>query len=185
MSTALTAFPADGYTARWQTWEGDGDETLTLRWENEGWTAVGEVGRERISYVIRLSPLWDVRQFLLFRDQDDPDLWLGTDGAGRWGEINGAHRTELDGCTDVDLHVTPFTATIPIRRLQLEVGHAAEVKAATIDVDTLGVVPVDLRYEHVAPQQFRRVHLKTCIDAEFAVDQYGLVHVEPDHFRRL
>ena len=62
---------------------------------------------------------------------------------------------------------------------------SAEVKAATIDVDTLGVIPVDLRYEHVAPQRFRRVHLRTGIDAEFAVDQYGLVHDEPDHFRRL
>ena len=30
MSSALRAFPADGYTARWQRWDHDGDETLTL-----------------------------------------------------------------------------------------------------------------------------------------------------------
>ena len=28
---------------------------------------------------------------------------LGTDGRGRWGEVNGAHRPELDGATDVAL----------------------------------------------------------------------------------
>lgn len=185
MATPLTAFPADGYTVRWQTWEGDGDETVTLRWENEGWTAVGEVGRERVSYAIRLSPLWEVRQLLLFRDQSEPDLWLGTDGSGRWGEVNGVHRPELDGCTDVDLHVTPFASTIPIRRLQLDPGDAAEVRAAMIDVDTLGVVPVDQRYEHVDAGRYRKVHVRTGLAVEFAVDEFGLVHDEADTFRRV
>ena len=30
-------------------------EHLTLRWENEAWTACGEVGRERVQYVLRLG----------------------------------------------------------------------------------------------------------------------------------
>lgn len=185
MTTPLTAFPADGYTARWQTWEADGDETLTLKWENEGWTALGEVGRERVSYVVRLSPTWQVRQFLLFRDLDQPDLWLGTDGSGRWGEINGAHRPELDGCTEIDLHVTPFTNSLPIRRLQLDPGDGAEITVALVDVETLGVVPVAQRYEHIAPGRWRKTHVATGLSVEFAVDEYGLVHDEPDLFRRV
>jgi hypothetical protein len=79
----LTAFPSDGYTARWNTWDHEHLETLTLRWENEGWTATGDVGREAITYVLRLSATWHMRQFLLFRDLDEPDLWLGADGTGR------------------------------------------------------------------------------------------------------
>ena len=184
MATALTAFPADGYTARWQTWASDADEVVTLRWENEGWTAMGEVGREAVSYVIRLSPTWQVRQFLLFRDSPEPDLWLGHDGTGRWGEMNGAHRTDLDGCVDVDLHVTPFTNSIPIRRLRLDPGDSAEVRAAVVDVETLGVVAVEQRYEHVEPGRWRKVHVRTGLDVEFRVDEYGLVHDEPDSFRR-
>jgi hypothetical protein len=185
MTTAMTAFPADGYTARWQTWDGEGDETVTLRWENEGWTAMGEVTRERVSYVIRLSPLWQVRQFLLFRDQDEPDLWLGTDGSGRWGELNGAHRPDLDGCTEIDLHITPFTNSLPIRRLQLDVGDAAEITAALIDVETLGVLPVQQRYEHLPTGEWRKVHVKTGTAVDFRVDPYGLVHDEPELFRRV
>ena len=185
MTTAMTAFPADGYTVRWQTWDGEGDETVTLRWENEGWTALGEVTRERVSYVIRLSATWQIRQFLLFRDQDEPDLWLGTDGSGRWGEMNGAHRPDLDGCTDIDLHATPFTNSIPIRRLQLDSGDAAEISAALIDVDTLGVIPVQQRYEHLPTGEWRKVHVKTGTAIDFRVDRYGLVHDEPDRFRRV
>jgi hypothetical protein len=66
------AFPADGFEARWTTWDGEHTEHLTLRWENEAWTASGRSEREQVEYVIRLSPLWHVRQFLLFRDLPDP-----------------------------------------------------------------------------------------------------------------
>lgn len=185
MTTALTAFPADGYTARWQAWDGDGDETVELRWENEGWTALGELTRERVSYVIRLSPTWSVRQFLLFRDADEPDLWLGTDGRGRWGELNGAHRPDLDGCTDIDLHATPFTNSLPIRRLQLDPGDGADVVVALVDVETLGVIPVEQRYEHLAPGAWRKTHRRTGTATDFRVDQYGLVHDESELFRRV
>ena len=95
--------------------------------------------------MLRLSATWHVRQFLLFRDLDEPDLWLGTDGAGRWGEMNGAHRPDLAGCTDIDLAVTPFTSVAPDPAAGAAVGDDAEVTAAMVDVETLGVVPVEHR----------------------------------------
>lgn len=183
MTDPLTAFPADGYTARWRTWDHEHLETLTLRWENEGWTATGEVGREAITYVVRLSPMWEVRQFLLFRDLDEPDLWLGTDGSGRWGEMNGAHRPDLDGCIDVALATTPFTHSLPIRRTSLEIGDDAAIRTAAVDVATLGVVPVRQRYRRLSARRFEYVDDDGRV--EFDVDEYGLVHDLPDRFRRL
>lgn len=185
MADPLTAFPSDGYTARWNTWDHEHLETLTLRWENEGWTATGDVGREAITYVLRLSATWHVRQFLLFRDLDEPDLWLGTDGTGRWGEMNGAHRHDLAGCTDIDLVVTPFTASVPIRRLSLAVGDHAEVTAALVDVDTLAVVAAPQRVDRLTTRRFRRTLLDTGEVVEFDVDEYGLVHDYPSEFHRL
>jgi len=181
----LTAFPADGYTARWRTWDSEHLETLTLRWENEGWTATGEVGREAITYVIRLSATWQVRQFLLFRDLDEPDLWLGADGSGRWGEVNGAHRHDLAGCSDLALTCTPFTSSVTIRRLRLDVGDAADVIAAEIDVETLGAVPVSHRFERVSARRFQRTDLETGTSTLVDIDEYGLVHDMPDEYRRL
>lgn len=184
VSDPLTAFPADGYTARWRTWDHEHLQTLTLRWENEGWTATGEVGREALTYVIRLSATWQVRQFLLFRDLDEPDLWLGADGTGRWGEMNGAHRHDLAGCSDVGLSCTPFTHTVPIRRLQLEVGDEAEVIAASIDVETLGVVPTTRRYRRLTARRFLYEN-DAGPEVSFDIDEFGLVHDAPDEFRRL
>lgn len=185
MTTPLTAFPADGYTARWQTWDLEGDETVTLRWENEAWTAMGEVSREKVSYVIRLSPTWQLRQFLLFRDLTEPDLWLGTDGAGRWGEMNGAHRPELDGCTDLDLSITPFTSTLPIRRFQLDPGDSTEIATVIVDVETLGVTRAVHRYEHLRPNRWRHTDVKSGESVEFDTDHFGLVNDYEPHFRRI
>ncbi len=186
----MTAFPADGYTARWQTWDDLHVETLTLRWENEGWTATGEVGREAVSYVLRLSATWQIRQMLLFRDLDEPDLWLGADGTGRWGEVNGAHRPDLAGCTDIELECTPFTHTLPIRRLQLDVGEHADVTTAMVDVETLGVVPITRRYRRVAARRYTTraqpddATVSDTPPLEFDVDEYGLVHDLVAAFRR-
>ena len=185
MTTPHTAFPADGFSARWRHWDLDTDDTLTLRWENEAWTAMGEIGHEKVSYVVRLSPTWQVRQFLLFRDASDPDLWLGTDGGGRWGEMNGAHRPDLDGCHDIHLSCTPFTDTIPIRRLQLDVGDSTELSTAHIDVTTLGVVPERRRFEHIAGRRWRITHVESDVAVEVDVDQYGLVHDHPGLARRI
>ena len=184
-----SAFPADGFTARWARWDGDGTETVSLRWENEAWTVNGEVGRERVQYVVRVSPMWHVRQFLLFRDLDEPDLWLATDGHARWGEVNGAHRPELDGCHDVHLDVTPFTATLPIRRLPVHEGDATELSVVAIDVETLAVVPRTHRYERLGDRRWRFTDVGRGGDpgaaaVEFDVDEYGLALDVPGRFRR-
>lgn len=184
VTSPLTAFPSDGYTARWRTWDDNHLETLTLRWENEGWTATGEVGREAVTYVLRLSATWQIRQFLLFRDLDEPDLWLGADGTGRWGEMNGAHRPELGGCSDIDLTCTPFTHSLPIRRLGLDIGAAADVRVAVVDVETLALVSTPRRYERLAQRRFRYTNLESGVSTDLDVDEYGLVHDSPDHFRR-
>lgn len=185
MTSSYLPFSADGHEVRWRTWDGEGDEVTTLTWENEGWTVSGLVSRERLQYVVRLSAGWKVRQFILFRDMDEPDLWLGTDGAGRWGEVNGAHRTELDGCYDVDLTCTPFTTILPIRRLLLEEGDSAELPVVRIDPETLGVRADVQRYTRLASHRWGFEQPSTRFSVEFDVDEHGLVVDYPGLFRRV
>lgn len=179
----------EGHQVQWATWAGDGLETTTIRWENERYTVSGTVGdapgREHIQYVLRLNAAWQVRQFLLFRDLDEPDLWLATDGTGRWGEMNGAHRTELDGCYDVDLACTPFTKTLPIRRLPLLDGDTAELPVVMIDPDTLEVRSDLHRYTRLGAHCWLHARADDTHVTEFEVDQFGLVVDYPELFRRV
>lgn len=176
------AFPADGFRADWETIDGSAGQHVQLTWENEAWTASGRVAGVDVEYVIRLSPLWQVRQFLLFRDLPEPDLWLGTDGHGRWGEVNGAHRTELDGALDVALAITPFTHTLPIRRLGLAVGDVVALPMLTIDVDTLAVTQDSFRYS----RDDEHAWSVTGPDGaqQFTVDAHGVPRDVAGHWRR-
>ena len=160
----------------WTTWDGEHEESFSLTWDNEAWTASGHVGREDVQYIIRLSPLWQVRQFMLFRDLDQPDLWLGTDGHGRWGEMNGAHRPDLDGPIDVALVVTPFTHALPIRRLPLHVGDSARLSVLAIDVETLGVTTQLVTYVRTGLRSWRvdRGDPAEPTSIELTVDEHGV-----------
>ncbi|MCB0984693.1 MAG: hypothetical protein KDB06_08575, partial [Ilumatobacter sp.] len=60
-SPFAAAHDPTGHVVRWTTWDGEHVETVTIRWENEGFTVAGHVGRERVEYVLRLSPTWQVR----------------------------------------------------------------------------------------------------------------------------
>lgn len=179
---------ASGHTATWLSLNPKQDastSTVQLRWENEGWTAEGTLGSDNAEFVLRLSAGWMIQQCLLFRDLEEPDLWLGTDSHGRWGEMNGAHRTELDGCTEIDFVNTPFTNCIPIRRLPLLVGHSATLSVALIDVETLGITKRTHQYTKVAQNVWRFQSSYSNCEVEAVVDEFGFVRDEPNSFQRI
>jgi hypothetical protein len=139
-------------TARFAAWDGSTVEDVVVRADGDGLTAEGRVvrapdGAHDVHWVLRLDEAWRVRQLLLFRDLDAPDLWIGHDGGGGWGEINGAHRPELDGCTAIDLVCTPLTTTLAVKHLAgLEAGNSGVVTVVAVDPATLGVVAATQRW---------------------------------------
>lgn len=76
-------------------------------------------------------------------------LERGPDGIWR---VDGSPAPDLDGCTDVDITSTPFTNTLPIRRLDLSVGDTRVIKAAWLEVPELTVRPMDQRYTRLPPE---------------------------------
>jgi uncharacterized protein len=79
---------------------------------------------------------------------------LVSDGAGRW-TFNGEPVATLNGCRDLDLGWTPATNTIPIRRLDLQVGEQATIAAGWIRFPELDVVRSDQQYERLAADHWR------------------------------
>jgi hypothetical protein len=80
----------------------------------------------RLRYVVDCDAAWlprRVRADLYGR----PPLSLEL-ANGRWYDGDGRERTDLAGCTDVDIALTPLTNTIPIRRLALDIGGSADIE---------------------------------------------------------
>ena len=186
--TTYQSLSASGHNASWESLnlaQNFATSAVNMRWENEGWTAEGTLGVDNAQFVLRLSAGWVIQQCLLFRDLEDPDLWLGTDSHGRWGEVNGAHRTELDGCTDLDFMNTPFTNCIPIRRLPLLIGDSATLTVAVIDIETLGITKQTHQYTKLTQHTWRYISSASNTEVEVKVDEFGFVLDEPNNFKRV
>lgn len=176
--------PLEGLRAAWSTDDGRGSETLSLRFENEAWTAEGLVTGADVQYVFRLTATWQLQQMLLFRDMDEPDLWLANDGRGLWGEVNGAVRRELGGCDDIDVMCSPFTRTMAIRRLNLSVGQSTNVESITVDTETLSVQRARLEYTRLGSHRWVVRRDDAGPSHEFDVDDFGLALDIDGYFRR-
>ena len=74
-----------------------------------------------VDYTIVCGPDWAVRALDL-GTSDGMALSLRSDGLGRWTHHDGKPLPEFDGCLDVDLAGSPFTNTLPIRRLWPDLG---------------------------------------------------------------
>jgi hypothetical protein len=180
----------------WVPWEGPGLEHLRLVTSDGGVVANGlviglEAGRPfRISYEIRCDGRWRAREVRTAApDSERPVLELLADGEGHWKKRGGESVPELDGCIDVDISATPFTNTLPIRRLGLMPGESEELAVTYIRVPELMVGPEKQRYGCLEAQTetglFRFEALPSGFTAELPVDAEGLVIDYPGLFRRV
>ena len=171
------------FGAVWELDEG-GQEAVAVVFENGGWTAECRHTGLEITYVVRLSPTWQPRQVLLFRDLDEPDLWLATDGGGRWGEMNGAHRVDLDGCSDVSVTGSVFSLAMPPLRLPLNPGDRAGIHTAEVDSGCLMVLPQHERFHRLGERTWQRESVTAAAVTVWEVDDNGLPLDGPG-FRRI
>lgn len=70
-------------------------------------------------------------------------------------DLDGVSAPYLDGCDDVDLGWSPATNTIPIRRLELDVGESARICAAWIRFPELDVVRNEQSYTRVSSNRWK------------------------------
>jgi uncharacterized protein len=178
--------------ARWQDWSGNGIQHLVLREGPEEVTAeavvldTAEDGPFGARFRIRCDGAWRVRRVEAGLIGDDRQIDLESDGAGHWRERTGMPLPRLEGAIDVDLPLTPFTNTLPIRRLDLRAGQSAELRVVYICLPEFTVTTDPQRYTCLeASRRYRYESMDSDFVREIEVDQDGLVLTYPGLFRRL
>src|SRR5215207_2643334 len=180
----------------WTPWAGPGLEHLRLVQGDELILADGLIiGEEsgqpfRARYTIQCDASWHVRELRIdMLDAANRRLDLMSDGAGHWSDGAGEPLPGLVGCFGVDISVTPFTNTLPIRRLALPPGAAADINVVYIALPELTVIPAMQRYacmvSNAAGARYRFEARSHAFTAELPVDTHGLVEDYPGLFRRL
>jgi hypothetical protein len=189
--------------ALWRSLAWPGKEHLYLARTDSGWIADGLVMASptqepfRFHYRIELDAdwnfkhLWTHQPFLDIAENRLPDCELIREEDGSWRAEGFEALPDLEGCIDIDIAITPFTNTLPIRRLALEPGQSAEIDVAYLSVPELQLSRTRQRYTRIAEtiEEFD-YYLFESLDgsgfaAEISVDLDGLVVDYPDLFTRL
>jgi hypothetical protein len=177
--------------ARWQDWTGTGTEHLVLTQRSDHIIAEGVVLATAdptpfaATYRIECDTCWRVKAMRTRIIGIDAAVDLQSDGAGRWHDGSGT-LPDLDGAIDVDLSITPFTNTLPIRRLDLAEGQRVEIRAVYVRFPDL-IVTID-RQRYTCLKRGRQYRYES-VDSDFVrdidVDADGLVTTYPGLFRRI
>jgi uncharacterized protein len=109
---------------------------------------------------------------------------LLAEGDGRW-RSGGDEVSQYRGCIDVDLGIGASTNTLPIRRLSLTVGGAAELDAAWVRFPDLELERLPQRYTRLDRDRVRYESLDSGFTAELTVDELGMVVRYPEWCERV
>lgn len=173
---------------RWRHLEDGSHEELALDVGAKSVHATGTVlapsGTEALRYRVECDAAWRVRSVEAFQAGDS--VSLASDGRGHWATPDGNPVEALEGCIDVDLQGTPFTNTIPIRRLDLREGESRTLRVAYVPLPSLRPLAVPQTYTCLRRGSLYRYEgYPRGFVADLAVDGDGLVVAYPKLFQRL
>jgi uncharacterized protein len=160
----------------------DGRDYCALWHTDDGWLLRGTVvgvlkdhGPMFANYSVYCDENWLTHRVEVERTtgSDVKSLTLTVESRGVWRN-SGQEVAAVRGCDDVDLALTPTTNSLPIRRLNLQVGKSESIIAAWIRFPELTVQRLSQRYTRLSSNLYR-YESNTGFSAEIVVDDLGLV----------
>jgi hypothetical protein len=155
-------------------------ELATVAQSGDGYRLTGqallaEAGAPmRVDYQIVCDRKWFTRAAVVCQvlGADVRRLQFVVEG-GSW-RCNGAVVPALEGCTDIDLGISPSTNALPINRLALAVGETKAIRAAWVRFPECDVVAAGQSYERLDAASYRYRSLSSDFTALLDVDDLGL-----------
>jgi hypothetical protein len=172
---------------RWRDASGRGLEHLALTMAGsriEARSVVISAEHDRAwTYRIACDAKWHALSLSLIEVDGDARLELESDGHGTWTS-RGRPVPAFKGAIDLDLTITPFTNTLPIRRLGLEIGQTADIVTAYVDFPDLALFPNPQRYTRLSATIYHFEAIDSDFEQDITVDSDGFVVDYPTLFAR-
>jgi hypothetical protein len=171
----------------WRRLDQPGHEAARLSFQDPSWQLTGSaVFAEqqqpcRLDYRLVCDATWQTRSATV-------SGWVGhrkiaievaVDSVQRWW-VNGTECPGVAGCIDLDLNFSPVTNMLPIRRLELAVGQATEVRAAWLRFPSFALEPLRQTYRRIAVATYRYGAGGGTFVRDLTVNAAGFVTSYPD-----
>ena len=141
----------------------------------------------RIKYQIICDTDWKVERVRVKDLLNNKALVFIKKEDGIWTDEQGHPIEALNGCIDVDIMITPFTNTLPIKRLKLAVSESKEISVLYFRIPDLTLSKFDQRYTFLSQEKDHGVYkyesLSNGFTSNIKVDADGLVTDYPGIFK--
>ena len=171
----------------WRRLDCPGHESARLFSQDDSWnlqgTAVFSHDRLpcRLDYHIVCDSRWNTRRANVAGWVGDRliEIKLAVGSDQHW-LLNEYDSPEVAGCIDVDLNFSPSTNLLPIRRLNLAVGHEMQVRAAWLRFPSFTLEPLTQLYRRINETTYRYESHGGDFVTELSVNEAGFVTRYPD-----
>ncbi|MEO7800738.1 MAG: putative glycolipid-binding domain-containing protein [Ginsengibacter sp.] len=140
----------------------------------------------RIDYQLQLDWMWHTMSVIANSRHGEHTNALSfiSDTNGNWW-FNGTAVDEFKDCLDVDISITPFTNTIPIKRLKLNDSEAQVIKVLYMNLPKEELHIMEQRYTRISATSYLYQNVGSKFEAVITTDENGLVTNYPEIFERL
>lgn len=161
-------------------------EVFTLEPNQMGLIAGGIISTKSFDarYKIVMDPYWRILRLSVWVIGDPVrQLELNRGDRGIWTDAQGIALPQLAGCQEIDISATPFTNSIPVKKMTgLK---EKSFRVAYISVPDLSIEAVEQRYTTLSRGKYRYENLNTGFSAELDFDQFGLIADYPGLFKTI
>jgi uncharacterized protein len=139
----------------------------------------------KVEYRIITNQQWETVGFEINSRHSDrtESIKFEGDGQGNW-KSNGRRLEQFKGCLDLDIPLTPFTNTLPIRRLRLSPRESKEIDVIYCDLLENQIRAVRQRYTCLSEREYHYENVPNDFEAVIQVDESGFVIDYPALFVR-
>lgn len=138
-----------------------------------------------VDYNVLIDAEWKVQNFEIeYEVNNIKSNIIGEKIKKEW-KINGFINPSYTGFDFIDISLTPFTNTLPIRNLNLDIGQEVIIDVIYINILDNYIKPVKQKYRKNADRIYRYENVPNDFEADIWVDELGLVVFYPSLFERL
>jgi uncharacterized protein len=148
---------------------------------------IGQYNQEiyRVEYWIKTNVHWATIFFEVKVQAFDKReiIRYESNGKGKWTK-KGKQIDEFNGCIDIDIPLTPFTNTLPINRMKLQINESRDIKVLYLDILAKEIKMVRQKYARLSHDQYKYENVPNDFEAVITVDESGIVVDYPELFVR-
>lgn len=138
-----------------------------------------------VSYILHLNLQWQVQSVSLNTKSTKPLEYYFERKNHCWYDKEGNEIPALKDCIDIDISLTPFTNTLPVRRLNLSAGSTEDIRVLYFKLPEGEFCAMEQRYTNIDGRFYKYENIDGGYAAMLELDEEGMVIFYPGRWQRV